>query len=312
MSHSIRTPLVPARHVRRTGAILSGTSLVVALLAAALPAAPVLAQEEPAVPQEESADAPGLDIAWVVGPAEGSLGDMATIRVPEGYVFAGADDTRKIMEASQNLVSGDELGFLAPAEDDWFVVFEFEEIGYVKDDEGAKLDADAILKVLREGTSRGNEMRKERGWPTMEIAGWAQPPHYDVTTNNLEWATRIVSAGGGTSVNYNTRLLGRKGVMSATLVVNPERLDATLPAFKTLVGGHAFQTGHRYAEFKAGDKVAQYGLTALITGGAVAAAIKIGLFKKFWKLIVVAVAGLAAALRKVFIRSEKAPPQPAA
>ncbi len=145
----------------------------------------------------------------------------------------------------------------------------------------------------------------------MELTGWAQPPHYDASTNNLEWALQISTAGGGGSVNYNTRLLGRSGVMSVTLVIDPEKLDGTLPSFKTLVSGHSFNEGQRYAEFKPGDKIAQYGLTALITGGAVAGALKTGLFQKFWKLIVVAVAGLAALAKKIFIRSEKAPPAPA-
>ncbi len=47
-------------------------------------------------------------------------------------------------------------------------------------------------------------------------------------------------------------------------------------------------------------------MTALITGGAAAVAIKTGLFKKFWKLIVLAGAAGLAALRKLFGRG----PQP--
>jgi uncharacterized membrane-anchored protein len=59
--------------------------------------------------------------------------------------------------------------------------------------------------------------------------------------------------------------------------------------------------GESYAEYKEGDKVAKYGLSALVLGGAAAGAYKLGLlgglfgfFKKAWQLLILAVAGLAA------------------
>ncbi len=39
----------------------------------------------------------------------------AEVQIPAGYVFAGAHDTRLLMEALQNPTSGNELGFMAPA-----------------------------------------------------------------------------------------------------------------------------------------------------------------------------------------------------
>jgi uncharacterized membrane-anchored protein len=108
------------------------------------------------------------------------------------------------------------------------------------------------------------------------------------------------------SVNYNSRLLGRTGVMSATLVGSEEAISQAMVAYKDILQGHAFVPGQTYAEFRAGDKVAKYGLTALITGGAAAVALKTGLFQKFWKVIVLAVAGGAAGLKKLFTRSKPA------
>ena len=97
-------------------------------------------------------------------------------------------------------------------------------------------------------------------------------------------------------VNYNTRLLGRRGVMEVQLVVDPDKLSTSLPEFKQLLKGFQFKTGEKYAEYRQGDKLATYGLAALVTGGAVAVAAKTGLltaailfFKKFAKLLVVAV-----------------------
>ena len=133
----------------------------------------------------------------------------------------------------------------------------------------------------------------------MEIVGWEQQPFYDPQTNNLTWAIKGRSEGS-TSINHSTRLLGRKGVMSADLVISSEQLGVAVPAFDTLLTGFSFDTGQRYAEFKQGDKVAAYGLTGLIVGGVGVALVKTGLLQKFWKLIVFAFIALAGGAKKLF------------
>ena len=139
----------------------------------------------------------------------------------------------------------------------------------------------------------------------MTIVGWEMKPRYDETTHNLEWAIRGESEGKPV-VNFNTRLLGRKGVMRVTLVEDPSALEATLPLFKQALGGFSYKEGSRYAEFRSGDKVAKYGLSALVVGGAAAVAAKSGLLKGLWKLIVAAVAGGAAFLKRIFSRNKSA------
>ena len=88
--------------------------------------------------------------------------------------------------------------------------------------------------------------------------------------------------------------------------VEPDKLPATLPVFRNLLAGYAFQTGQNYAEYRSGDKVAKYGLAALVLGGTAVGAAKLGLFawlavflKKGWKLVVVAFAAVAAAFKKI-------------
>jgi uncharacterized membrane-anchored protein len=102
-------------------------------------------------------------VKWQIGPCVSVLGDKAEIRVPEGYVFADGNDTRRLLEVMHNLPSGIELGFLAPKSLEWFLIFEFQESGYIKDDEKNSLDADAILKSLREGTEKANQEKAKRG-----------------------------------------------------------------------------------------------------------------------------------------------------
>jgi uncharacterized membrane-anchored protein len=231
---------------------------------------------------------------------------MAEIKVPEGYMFAGAADTKVLMEAMQNPLSGEELGFLSPTNMEWFIVFEFSEIGYVKDDEKDKLDADAVLESLRKGTEVGNKERKKRGWPELTITGWEIPPRYNSETHNLEWATRLASEGHA-NINYNTRLLGRRGVMRVTLVADPETLVTATPIFKSLLKEYSYVGGERYAEYRQGDKIAKYGLTALMVGGAAAVAAKSGLLKGLWKIIVVAAVAIGAFVKKLMGRGNDGP-----
>ena len=244
-------------------------------------------------------------VNWKKGPSLGDLGADAQVKVPEGYVFAGATDTRTIMEANHNPVTGREMGFVAPAGEEWFAVFEFSDVGYVKDDEKDSLDANALLDSIRTGTEAGNKERVKRGWPIMTILGWQTPPRYNEMTHNLEWAIRAQSEGAPV-VNHNTRILGRGGVMEVTLVTDPSTLSETLPKFKTMLEGFEFKQGHRYAEFRAGDRTAAYGLTGLIVGGGTAALVKTGAFKWIWKALVAAAVGVAALLKKIFSRDKTA------
>jgi uncharacterized membrane-anchored protein len=245
-------------------------------------------------------------IPWAKGPTKGVLGAEATITVPASCLFTGITGVKAFLEATQNNASGNERGvLLCPANgtsDTWFVLFSYDESGYVRDDEGASLDADAILESVRRGTEEGNRVRKRRGWGTLTVEGWATKPFYDRATNNLTWAITAHDNEGGRTVNHSVRLLGRGGVMHADLVTTPEQLAALVPTFNTMIGGYTYSSGFKYAEWRSGDKVAAYGLTALVAGGAGVALVKSGLLVKFWKLIVIGFAALVGALKRLWSR----------
>lgn len=275
-------------------------------------AAPPLAQDDAAAEQADPELQAYLDaleaLPWVDGPASGELGRWAEVEVGQGMRFLGAEGARKYLELCGNPTDGSELGLVSSSDDVWFALFEFDESGYVEDDEKEELDADAILEGLREGQEQGNEIRRKSGLPTLEILGWMRPPHYDPDTNNLEWATRARSSDGGTSVNLNTRLLGRHGVMSATLVAAPEDLEAVLPAYREQLAGFSFKPGERYTEYVQGDRIAEYGLTGLIAGGVAVGLLKSGLLAKLWKPIAFGLVVLAGFAKKLFGRKRDAAP----
>lgn len=276
------------------------------LLAFAFPTA-LRAQDTPKAEEEQAPEAiaeggvievPGVD--WKTQ-GVGDLGGQAEIAIPEGFVFTDDSGTRTLMELMQNPVTGSERGFLAPADLSWFLVFEFDKSGYVKDDEKNELDADAILSAIREGQEVGNKARREQGWPELEIKGWFQEPHYNEQTHNLEWAT-VHTSEGKEGINFNTRLLGREGVMEVVLVGDPAQMDQILPHYQDILKGFQYKQGHRYSEFRKGDKVAAYGLAALAAGGATVMAAKAGLLAKFWKAIVFGFVAIAAFFKKIWNR----------
>ena len=260
-------------------------------------------------------------IEWTPGPTKGELGRIGTVNVPAGCRFTGAEGSKKFMEVTENPTSGNEEGvvFCRPAEGEqgprWFVVFEYDPTGYVKDDEKEKLDKNKIFKTLKEANDEGNDERRRRGWDPIYLTGWERPPYYDDSTHNLTWALRVASAND-TSINHSVRLLGRGGVMKVDLVISPESFSEALPAFDEMIAGTSFVAGQRYSEWRSGDKVAKYGLTALVAGGAGAAAMKLGLFGKLWKVIaagfaaagkaiIAAVAAIGAFFKKLFGKRDK-------
>lgn len=266
-----------------THSIAFRSSLILALSLSPLAA---LAQQPAAEPTKEESENDRIfsSIEWVKGPKKVMVGEQGELQLPEGHVFTAGDGTRKMMQLMQNPTGTNELGLVSSAKLDWWVLFEFDEIGYVKDADKEKLDADDILDSIREGNEAGNEARKERGWAPIRIVGWHTKPFYNKETNNLEWCIEGESEGRKI-INYNTRILGRGGVMSANLLVNPDELATTLPVVRKLLAGYSFTQGKRYGEWKAGDKVAKYGLSALVVGGAVGVAAKMGLLAKFMGLL---------------------------
>ncbi|MEI6568206.1 MAG: DUF2167 domain-containing protein [Verrucomicrobiota bacterium] len=245
---------------------------------------------------------------FLKGPARAQMGAIGQLEVPVGFQFLDGKSTRELMKAEGEPVSGQEQGLLVPTNSGWSVIFEFSDMGYVKDDDKDKLDADKLLQQIKEGTEEANKERVAAGNSPLVVIGWELPPKYDSTSHNLEWAIRAESEGRPI-LNYNTRLLGRKGVMEVVLIVEPDRLKETLPEYRKVLAGYSFQTGQSYAEYRPGDKVAKYGLAALVLGGAAVGAAKLGLlawvavfFKKAWKLVVLGVAGIATFVKKFFGR----------
>ncbi len=282
----------------------------------------VSAQEEPApaetlTPEQEAALAEAMaqmsfpeqlqamGVPLTVGPATAPLGNVAEVELPENFHFVGADGLELFYDITQNMMGGNEVGVVI-SPDGWMLFFDFEDIGYVKDDEKDSLDADELMESMTEGQESANAARRDRGWDEMQLRGWVQQPHYDAASNNLKWAFNLSSSADNHQevwINQNIRLLGRSGVMNVTMVGDPENFTAEeAAADQLLASGFHYVAGERYAEFKEGDKIAKYGLAALVLGGAGAIATKTGLLAKFWKFIVVGILAIGGFLKNLWNR----------
>lgn len=257
-----------------------------------------VAEESPAQPEN------GFQkLDWHIGPQTENIASMATLKTDENLAFLDEANSMKFLELTGNIPDSGNF-ILVSKKSDWWAVFSFDPIGYVKDDE--KIDADALLQELKEGDVASNEERERLGFPALHTVGWSVPPHYDNDTKRLEWGLKLDSEGE-TVLNYTIRLLGRSGVMDVTLVSSPETLEADVQELKATLPGFEFNSGERYAEYQEGDRVAEYGLAALIAGGAAAVATKkgfwaaiVGFLAAAWKFIAVAAVGVIAWLRSIF------------
>jgi uncharacterized membrane-anchored protein len=266
--------------------------------------------------KKEEKDNPYKDITWKRGPGKAPLGKVATFDVPKDMIFADQPNTIKFMKALGNPTDGEEeVGSVLRKEwGEGFAIFEFSNIGYVDDSEKDKLDPDGILEAIKTGTEEGNEARKAAGSGEIHVVGWQEKPHYDKATNSLQWSILAKDEEGNEVLNHQMRVLGRTGVMKITLVGEPKEMPLMVNDFKTLIKGFNFNPGSKYAEYKAGDKIAGYGLTALVAGGTAAAVVKSGVIQKFAKAIFVAVCGVFAAAFKLvrgFRRKKEATLEPA-
>ena len=251
----------------------------------------VVAQDNPVMKRVEALD-------WKYASTPGNIAGKATVKLDGGLRYLDATNTSEFLKLNGNLPASN-MFTVATKNLNWFSVFKFVDEGYVKDDE--KIDADALLNTLKENNVNSAEERKKRGLPGLFLEGWFIAPHYDSETKRLEWATLLRDDKGEKLVNFSTKILGRTGHMDVILVSDPQNLETDSKEFKNALKGFDYVQGERYSEWKQGEKVAAYGLGALVLGGAAAIATKkgfwallAGLFAAGWKIIAgLAVAGLA-------------------
>lgn len=282
---------------------------VTAVLACALFVSPAIAR---ATPEATSA----ADLVHSLHFQAGSiaLSDAgAHLQVPPGFRYLGHDDTRRVLEELWgNPPDDDVIGMLVPddaaldGEHSWAVLVTYNAEGHVSDEDASKIDYAQMLADMKQETVDANAARKEAGFDSVQLVGWAQPPSYDAAGKRLHWARELDFSGASQhTLNYDIRVLGREGYLSMNAIAGMGDLARVQAGVARVLPMAEFDAGHRYADYKPGsDKLAAYGLAALVGGGLAA---KAGLFAKLGvlllagkKFVVLAVLGIGAFARKLF------------
>lgn len=239
--------------------------------------------------------------------------DLATLSVPSGFRFLSPDDAQMVLVNLWGNPEGEKpLGMIFPADvsplsdDSWGVIITYSDDGYVKDSDADKIDYAELLEEMQDSTRSYNKERKKAGYPEIELVGWATPPRYDKTTRKMYWAKELkFSDSEENTLNYGIRVLGRRGVLVLNAVASMKDLALIEKHTPDIVGMVQFKEGNRYADFDGKtDKVAAYGLAALVAGGV---ATKAGFFKMIWlailagkKFVILGLFALVAGLSKFF------------
>jgi uncharacterized membrane-anchored protein len=245
---------------------------------------------------------------------------IATLEVPEGFRYVGPDDARRVLEEGWGNPDGHgTLGMLFPVDvgvvsaGGWGVVITYEEDGHVSDEDADRIDYDAMLASMRSAIAQENEARERAGYAPLELIGWAARPRYDKAAKKLYWAKALKFGDAAThTLNYNIRILGRKGVLVMNAVAGIEQMARVEQDMQQVLAFTNFVPGQRYADYDAAtDKLAAYGLGALVAGGVAA---KTGLLAKlvalavaFKKLLIVG-GLLLAALAARFLTTRRGTP----
>jgi uncharacterized membrane-anchored protein len=248
------------------------------------------------------------------------VGGIAKLQIPDTFRFLGPDDAHSvIVRLWHNPPGPNPLGMLLPADSSvldpssWAATVEYVEEGHVDDKDAEKIDYNTLLDQMKKDVAQSSKDRVAKGYPAISLVGWAAPPRYDAATHKLYWAKEIKFGNEQeNTLNYNIRVLGRKGYLLLNIIAPMSRLDDIQKAAPEVLSMVDFTKGNQYNDYDSStDKLATYGIAALVAGGIAA---KAGLFKVILvgllaakKFILIGAAAVSGWFRKLFRKKDKAP-----
>ena len=170
------------------------------------------------------------------------------------------------------------LGLILPKggtpfdDDSWAVTVTNDDIGYVSDEDADSYNYDDMLADMQKDALDGNAERVKAGYSSVKILGWAATPRYDKATRKLYWAKKLqFDANTTETLNYDIRILGRKGVLVLSFIADIKQLPAVEAAAPDILKIVNFTEGNRYSDFVPSvDTVAAVGIGGLIAGKVLA------------------------------------------
>ena len=255
-----------------------------------------------------------------------SIGDsLASIALSDKFVYLDSEDAKtfltKIWE-NPPAVAARTLGMLLPTDanplsaEGWGIIISYDKSGYVSDEDAEKINYTELLRDMQEATRQVSAERAKEGYAPFELIGWARQPYYDKGEKKLYWAKRLKFGDAAEeTLNYEIRILGRRGVLNLNVVAEMSALAQIDRAAPNILSMVSFKQGNLYSEFNPSiDEAAAYGLAGLIAGGLLT---KAGFFKGLMALVLASkkiiaigaitlLAGLWGAVKSLFGRKTEA------
>lgn len=238
---------------------------------------------------------------WVTGKVDLPNG-ISTLNIPEGFKYLGTEQSNYVItEVWGNPPREGVLGMIFPeysgpfGDSSYAFVISYDAMGYVKDEDADKIDYDDMLKQLQKEEVKENEERVKQGYPPIHFAGWASKPFYDKQNKVLHWAKELKFGNGeeGNTLNYEIRLLGRKGVLSMNAVSGMGELPLVKKDIDKVLAMASFTDGNAYKDFDSNaDEVAAWTIGGLVAGKVLAKAGILALILKNIKLVILAIAAV--------------------
>lgn len=237
---------------------------------------------------------------------------VASIKVPEGFKYLDEEQSRKVLVDLWGNPPSPCSGMLFPEESgpmdnlSFAIEISYSEEGYIDDEDAEDIDYEELLEEMQKDTKEANKFRIQQGYPQVDFVGWASAPYYDHDQKKLHWAKELKFEDTEVNtLNYNIRILGRKGVLVLNAISDIDQLEEVQNSVVPILSAVNFNDGYKYDEFNPDiDEVAAYGIGGLIAGKVLAKAGVFVLLAKFWKVIGIAVIGGFAALKKMFKKKE--------
>jgi uncharacterized membrane-anchored protein len=233
---------------------------------------------------------------------------VGTIQVPAGFRFLDAEQSAYVLTKLWGNPNGDCLGMLVPEDvgvmspDSWVFVITYDVMGYVKDEDADDIDYADLMSNMKEEMVAENSERKNLGYEEIELVGWASTPFYDADKKILHWAKEIrFGQSDTTTLNYNVRILGRKGVLVMNAVATMNELEVVKQNIDKVHSSFAFGDGLQYKDFDPEiDEVAAWTIGGLVAGKMLAKVGILAFLLKYIKLIGIGLFALGAGALKWF------------
>jgi uncharacterized membrane-anchored protein len=241
---------------------------------------------------------------------------IGSLNIPKGFKYLGSADAQMVLhDLWGNPDDPSTLGLIVPENagvtgaDSWAFIVTYDEMGFVKDDDADDIDYEELLGDMQEDTKSGNEARAKIGYEPIALVGWASEPFYDKEKKVLHWAKELkFGESEENTLNYNVRILGRKGVVVLNAVSSMSQLAEVKNNIDPIMASFSFADGNKYEEFDPKiDEVAAWTIGGLVAGKILAKAGILALLLKNIKLIGLGVVAAATAVWK-WIKRRGEPP----